>query len=161
MTINETHVFPFVDFSTEEISKILNKLTVSTIPRFGMMTPQHMIEHLIEVIDFDQGEFPKELLIPEELIPKAQAWLSSPNKIKPQSVDFPYRQPGQLAELKYADLPKSKDELLKRVQKLIETSIENPNTLRFHPRFGDLNAQNMILFQRKHFTYHFEQFGLI
>ena len=151
---------PFVELNVKNIGKILNHLTENTEPKFGKMSPQHMIEHLEEVLKFGSEDAPKELLIPEDMIEKYQDWLYTDSKIRP-GTQYPYLKEGELAELKYKNLDAAKENLLEALKEFTIFWKENPLAEKFHPRFDMLNKEMMELFQRKHFTHHLEQFGLI
>ena len=151
---------PFVELNVKNIGKILNHLTENTEPKFGKMSPQHMIEHLEEVLKFGSEDAPKELLIPEDMIEKYQDWLYTDSKIRP-GTQYPYLKEGELAELKYKNLDAAKENLLEALKEFTIFWKENPLAEKFHPRFDMLNKEMMELFHRKHFTHHFEQFNLI
>ena len=68
---------------------------------------------------------------------------------------------GSLPALKYKNLDASKTAFMTAVQEFLVYYREHPQAEHLHFVFGKLNKEMMELFHRKHFTHHFEQFGLI
>ena len=78
--------------------------------------------------------------------------------------DFPapfLPQDGSLPELKHKNLEAAKEAFLNAVQEFIIYYKENPQAEHIHFVFGKINKEMWELMHRKHFTHHFEQFGLI
>lgn len=150
---------PFIELNTKTIEKLLKDLTEETVPQFGQMSPQHMLEHLEEVVKAGIQDHAHDLLIPEEMIEKYQDWLYTDAKIRP-GTQYPYLKEGEIAALKYKNLEEAKTKLIESLREFLVYWKENPLEEKFHPRFDMLNKEMMELFQRKHFTHHFEQFGL-
>lgn len=153
---------PFIDLKAKNVEKILKGLTESSPAQFGTMTPQLMVEHLEEVIrngfgDFKSTDFPE---IPELHLEKLQDWLYSNKEIQ-QGAHYPLLKEGEVLQAKYKNLSDAKEKLAEAVKEFLVYYRENGQAEHFHPRFGLLNKEMMELFQRKHFTYHFKQFGLI
>ena len=153
---------PFIDLKFNKIQKILNGLTENTSRHFGTMSPQMMVEHLDEVLqngfgDLKESDFP---VILEEQLEKLQDWLYTNKEIR-QGAHYPLLKEGEEMQLKYKNLDTAKTHLLETLREFIIYYKENPGAEHFHPRFGMLNKEMMELFQRKHFTYHFKQFGLL
>ncbi|MBW8362740.1 MAG: phenylacetic acid degradation bifunctional protein PaaZ [Kaistella sp.] len=153
---------PFLELKTKEIQKMLNALTESSERKFGEMSPQMMVEHLEEVVrngfsELDPSDFPE---IPAEKMELLQDWIYTDHKIRP-GAQYPLLREGEKPVLRYKDLNEAKEKLSEALQEFLIYYRENPTAEHFHPRFGTLNKEMMELFHRKHFTHHFEQFGLI
>ncbi len=153
---------PFVDLKTKEIQKILNNLTENSERKFGLMTPQLMVEHLEEVlrngfVQLNPSDFPE---IPEDKLEKLQDWIYTNQKIRP-GAQYPMLKDGEMPVIRFKNLDQAKEKLIETVKEYLIYYRENPLVEHYHPRFGKLNKEMMELFQRKHFTHHFEQFGLI
>ncbi len=153
---------PFIDLNVKSIEKIINGLTENTAANFGEMTPQLMVEHLEEVLQNGFGELKAENFpeIPAENLEKLQDWLYS-NKEIMQGAKYPLLKDGETMHPKYKNLEEAKEKLLETIKEFLIYYRENPSAEHFHPRFGILNKEMMELFQRKHFTHHFKQFGLL
>ncbi len=153
---------PFLDLKFNTVRKLLNGLSENSEKKFGIMSPQMMVEHLEEVVrkgleitdakDFEQ--------IPEEQIEKLQDWLYTNNKIRP-GAQYPLLKEGETPVLRHKNLDMAKEALLNSLKEFQIYYRENPHAQHYHTKFGMLNKEMWELFQRKHFTHHFEQFGLI
>lgn len=153
---------PFIDFKVRNIQKKLNALTENTEKVFGDMTPQLMVEHLEEVLRNGFGNLKPEDFeeIPAEKLEKLQDWLYTDQKIRP-GAKYPLLKDGEIFQNKYKNLDEAKAKLIETLKEFTVYFKENPFAEHYNPRFGNLNKEMMELFQRKHFTHHFEQFGLI
>lgn len=153
---------PFVQLQTKTIQKSLNGLTENSERKFGMMSPQLMVEHLEEVLrngfgSLEPSDFPE---IPADKLELLQDWIYTDQKIRP-GAKYPILKEGELPQLRFKNLTEAKEKLLETLKEFLIYYRENPTAEHFHPRFGMLNKEMMELFHRKHFTHHFEQFGLI
>jgi len=152
----------FIDLNVKNIEKLLNDLSENSERKFGEMSPQLMVEHLEEVMQNGFGnlkaeDFPE---IPQEQLEKLQDWLYTDKKIRP-GAKYPLLKEGEVLEKKYKNLREAKEKLMETLKEFIIYFRENPQAEKYHPVFGMLNKEMMELFHRKHFTHHFEQFGLI
>ena len=153
---------PFVDLKTKEIQKILNNLTENSERKFGLMTPQLMVEHLEEVLrngfgQLNPSDFPE---IPADKLELLQDWIYTNQKIRP-GAQYPLLKDGEMPVLRFKNLDQAKEKLIETLKQYLIYYRENPLVEHYHPRFGMLNKEIMELFHRKHFTHHFEQFGLV
>lgn len=153
---------PFIQLQTKSIQKILNGLTENSERKFGMMSPQLMVEHLEEVLRngfgaLEPSDFPE---IPAEKLELLQDWIYTDQKIRP-GAKYPLLKEGEEPQLRYKNLTEAKEKLLETLKEFLIYYRENPQAEHFHPRFGMLNKEMMELFHRKHFTHHFEQFNLV
>ncbi len=98
--------------------------------------------------------------IPAEKLEKLQDWLYTDQKIRP-GAKYPLLKDGEILQNKYKNLDEAKAKLIETLKEFTVYFKENPFAEHYNPRFGNLNKEMMELFQRKHFTHHFEQFGLI
>lgn len=153
---------PFIELKSKNIEKLLRNLTENSDKKFGNMSPQLMVEHLEEVVrngfgDLKAEDFPE---IPAEHLEKLQDWLYTTKEIQP-GAKYPLLKEGDELQPKYKSLDEAKTKLLEGLKEFLVYYRENPRAEHFHPRFGMLNKEMMELFNRKHFTHHFSQFGLI
>lgn len=153
---------PFIELNLKEIKKLLNSLSESSERKFGEMSPQLMVEHLDEVLrngfgDLKAKDFDE---ISEEKLEVLQDWLYSNEKIR-FGAKYPLLKEGETLEVKYKNLEEAKEKLIETLKEFLIYYKENPTAEHFHPRFGNLNREMMELFHRKHFTHHFEQFGIM
>lgn len=86
-------------------------------------------------------------------------WLYTHQKIQ-QGISYPKLKEGELPELRFKNLDQAKEALMQTVHEFIIFYKENPLAERNHGKFGLLNKEMWEIFQRKHITHHFEQFGI-
>ncbi|MFN3999465.1 DUF1569 domain-containing protein [Algoriphagus sp.] len=143
----------------ESIVSRLKNLTEESPREFGIMTPQHMVEHLILTVKLSYGRIQIPEFEPnEKQLMQKQALIYS-------DISFPrgIRAPGigdQLLDLRFSDLDTAKLELLKSLDDYSTYFTSNPEAKTVHPRFGKLTHQEWELFHQKHFEHHFGQFGI-
>ncbi len=152
----------FMPLSVAAVKNALNNLTESSERTFGEMTPQLMVEHMEEVVRNGMGQLKPENFpaLPEEKLEKLQDWLYTEDEIQP-GAKYPLLQEDETMQPKYKNLDQAKEKLLEAVKEYNVHYRENPSAETYHPRFGMLNKEMSELFQRKHFTHHFKQFGLV
>ncbi len=152
----------FMPLSVAAVKNALSNLTESSERTFGEMTPQLMVEHIEEVVRNGMGQLKPENFpaLPEEKLEKLQDWLYTEDEIQP-GAKYPLLQEDETMQPKYKNLDQAKEKLLEAVKEYNVHYRENPSAETYHPRFGMLNKEMSELFQRKHFTHHFKQFGLV
>ena len=151
----------FVEMTEEKINKCLSKLKADAKPKWGIMTPQHMIEHLEYTYKIASGEIQDfEIATPEKILDKVHASLYNYKKF-PQNSQFPQLEKDTLDDLKHQDLETAIERFKEQRKKYIEFFKENPDAKLKNLVFGELNRYESYLLERKHLNHHFEQFGLI
>ncbi|WP_338731278.1 phenylacetic acid degradation bifunctional protein PaaZ [Mangrovimonas cancribranchiae] len=151
----------FVEMTDEKIDECLSKLTADAKPKWGIMTPQHMIEHLEYTYKIASGEIQDfEIATPEKILDKVHASLYDYKKF-PQNAQFPNLEKDKLEDLKYPDLNTAIEKFKAQREKYIQFFKENPDAKLKNLVFGELNRYESYLLERKHLNHHFEQFGLI
>lgn len=143
----------------ESIKSRLATLEENSERQFGIMTPQHMVEHLILTVKLSYGR----VKIPE-FEPNEKQLLQKQALIYSE-ISFPrgIRAPGlgeELLDLRFDDLESSKFQLLKSLEEYDSFFESNPESQTMHPRFGKLTYQEWERFHKKHFEHHFGQFGI-
>lgn len=145
--------------NNQSIVSRLKSLTETSQRHFGIMTPQHMVEHLILTIKLSYGR----IKIPE-FEPNEKQLLQKQALIYSE-ITFPrgIRAPGlgeKLLDLRFPDLETSKLQLMKSIEEYEYFFVINPEEKTIHPRFGKLTHLEWELFHKKHFEHHFVQFGI-
>ncbi len=151
---------PFVEITRESIVEHLAKLTPDAKPKWGMLTPQHMVEHIEFTLKIATGEIESYVKTPEEHIEKYQDTLFN-YKPLPRDFKHPMMKESELEELKHSSLDEAKEALFKAWDEYQLFFKENPKAETPHVSFGMLNKDLWDLLQRKHLNHHFEQFNLI
>ena len=136
----------------------LQNLTLQSEAKFGILTPQHMVEHLIITVKLSSGRIPIPSFEPnEKQLARKQALLFTDMPF-PQGIKAPGL-PDTLLELRYPDLETAKAELVKSYDAYHLLFQENPTLQTPHPGFGLLNYEEWELFHAKHIDHHLGQFG--
>lgn len=151
----------FVEMTDEKIKKSLDKLTEDTKPKWGIMTPQHLMEHLEEGYRILSGEIQDfDIVTPEKILDKVHASLYNYEKF-PHNTQFPTMKKGELEDLKHPDLETAKQKMLEAREAYLNYFKENPDAELKNMVFGMLNRYESYLLERKHLNHHFEQFGVL
>ncbi|WP_339609244.1 phenylacetic acid degradation bifunctional protein PaaZ [uncultured Planktosalinus sp.] len=151
----------FVEMTSESISFYLSKLSESVTPKWGTMTPQHMVEHLEFSYRIASGEMQNfDIATPEEYLEKTQETLWN-YKPMPREFHMPLMHKGKLEPLQHPDLETAKQKMLEAREEYLLYYKENPDALTKNAVFGFLNKYEWYLLERKHLNHHFNQFGLL
>ena len=146
-------------FFTSTLSTALENLKADSRAEWGTMTAKQMLLHLIQsskMMHFRNNT----LLIKEEYVEKAIAFLYSDKAIKkglvvPIDIGFNFKE--NINE----DIEELKGKLINSSDNMFTFLIENTDFKAIHPYFGKLDTKQWILFQRKHYSHHLNQFGLL
>lgn len=149
-----------VDISkAEELKETLNKLNEYAEPEFGIMTPQHIIEHLSSSVKMATGKFVvKQFTTAEEAVAAKNKLIVS-NDPFPKGIKSPVLPEG-LAELKFMSLQAAKNDLIENVEEFNALLTNNKEHKAVHPRMGELSVTEWKRVLDKHFTHHFSQYNL-
>lgn len=143
---------------------VLNKLSKNTKPKWGIMTAQHMVEHLVlavqsstEKIIFDR------FITPLDKLAISKRFLNSSRPLPKLFVNEVISEViGEgLIPLINNDLSSAIKELEKEVEYFDEYFTRNPEAKPINATFGPLNYEEWVVFHNKHFTHHLTQFGLL
>lgn len=143
----------------ELIANRIAQLHQDTLPKFGIMTAQHMVEHLSITVKISH----EKIKIPgyepnEKQLKQKQALIYS-------NIEFPkgIKAPGledKLLELRFSNIEAAKQDLLKSIDEYNTYFQTNPSNLTLHPRLGKLTYEEWEKFHQKHFEHHLSQFYL-
>lgn len=151
---------PFPEYSKSYVQDQINKLTESTPAKWGLMTAQHMVEHLEWAFLIALEKIQAPILTPPEKLEKYQEWLFN---YKPLVENYknPLLQKEKAEELRYDSLEEAKVALLKAMDDVEAFFKADPEARVLHPIYGHLDRYMWELISRKHFDHHFRQFGLL
>lgn len=151
----------FVEMTSENIPFYLSKLSENIKPNWGMMTPQHMVEHLEFGYRIASGEMQNfDIATPEQYLEKTQFTLWDYNSF-PKEFKMPLMKENELEPLQHPDLETAKQKMLEAREAYVDYYKENPDALQKNAVFGYLNKYEWYLLERKHLNHHFNQFNLI
>ena len=143
-----------------KVPAILQTISGNEQAKWGIMTSHHMLEHLAMILEIPLGKIAITLITPEEDLPKVRAFLFSEYGLT-QNFKFPLLPKDDVLPLKTPNIETAKIALQNTIQQFLESINEADFTMMLHPFFGKLNREEWLLFQFKHFSHHFMQFGLI
>lgn len=151
----------FVEMTNDKILECLAKLSAESKPKWGTMSPQHMLEHLEYTYKIASGQNQNfEINTPEKILDKVHNSLYNYHKM-PREHMFPLAEESKINELKHKDLEEAKLKMLESRQEYLDFFKENPDAVLKNTVFGEMNRYEWYLLDRKHLNHHFEQFGLI
>jgi len=142
-----------------QIMDSLKMLKDDIKPQYGKMTAQHMLEHLTLTLKLSVGKIKYPPFTPSERALKSKDILLFTELEMPMGMTPP-NDTRELYPLKYPDLEKAKEALLKAWAEYMEYYEKNGGASEIHPRFGYLNKDEWNRFHYKHFMHHFKQFGV-
>lgn len=137
------------------LERRFRQLQPDTTAIWGKMTPQQMVEHLIDQVQYTNGKKEPFCEVSEEQAKLAkQANIYGTLQI-PRNVTR-----GELpAKLIYPDLPTAIRQLMKELDDF-DTYFSRPGTTAIHGAFGPMDYEEWLIWHGKHFTHHLNQFGI-
>jgi hypothetical protein len=81
---------PYHFFDPVVIAQHLKDLTPEASPLWGILTPQHMVEHLVLAMRFSNGKLTQDLILPAEKAARAKMRLLEPEWRMPQLFKAPF-----------------------------------------------------------------------
>jgi hypothetical protein len=145
--------------SSPDLLAPLYQLPTDAQPKWGVMGPQHMVEHLSLIMRVSNGKINAPLSSPEEKLPRLLNFLRSEAPLPRE-----FKAPGisaTPAPLRFAGMEEAIARLEREVADFRTFFKENPEATPIHPVFGPLSFADWVLFHNKHFTHHYAQFGLL
>ncbi len=152
---------PFKTIDRSNIADYLKKLTNDHKPAWGIMTPQHLVEHLEEQYRYaanQMGEF--EIATPAEHLDKFRETIFN-HKPMPRGHQHPLMKQGETQPLMHPDLETAKAKLLEAMDAYELFFKENPDVRTKNVVFGMMDKFEWDLLATKHFNHHFSQFGIL
>jgi len=143
-------------FLKEDAIPLLAKLKEDAVAKFGIMTPQHMVEHLIWVTKTTVGRKGEKPAEPTKSNLYFQNFIATGAKFK-----YRPKEDATLKELKYGSLQEAIDNVAPAIARFYQYFEADPNALCFNPLFGEMNQEQLEVFHAQHFRWHLYQFGLM
>lgn len=148
----------FIEPNLEVILEKLSKIESTTQPVWGSMSAQRMVEHLSDALRMSTAKEEHTLLVAEDRIEKMQLFLLS-DKGMAKNIEVPFA--GKDVALRNTEIELAIDELTEEWVDFEEFFEGDVTKTTLHPYYGQLNFDLWKRLHSKHFTHHFEQFGLI
>jgi len=151
----------FVEMTDEKVAECINKLTENAKPSWGILTPQHLLEHLEEGYRIMSGEIQDfEIATPEKILDKVHNSLYNYDKF-PMGTKFPTMKKDELEDLIHPDFETAKAKFFEAREKYKTFFKENPEAILKNMVFGEMNKYASYQLERKHLNHHFEQFNIL
>lgn len=146
-------------FLTHDFLKLLEKLSPNTEANFGLMTPQHMIEHLVGAIESATEKYEDVRENPATAQQLGmQQFIKSGSVITHKPSD---KTKADLPPLNYSSLEEAIAHIPKTVQKFYALQDDNPNYIPYASFLGEVPYEDVEFFHFMHIRYHLWQFGLL
>ena len=146
-------------FLKKDLIPLLKSIPETTVPRWGKMNLQQMVEHFADAVRIAAGSMDKAPIItPAEHLPKMQAFIQS-NKPFRENTRNPLL-PETPAPVRYASLPEALNELQAALDAFFEAFYNREAFTTRNPIFGELNFDLNIQLLYKHALHHLRQFGV-
>ncbi|PIQ46967.1 MAG: hypothetical protein COW03_17615 [Cytophagales bacterium CG12_big_fil_rev_8_21_14_0_65_40_12] len=146
-------------FFNQDVPLYIAEINEQHQPIWGIMTPHHMLEHLIVTFKLSLGRIQIPVVTPADKLEKRKAYLINDSPML-RSVPSPTGN-NELQPLRTSSLEEAKQKLLKEIESYLVFVEAEPSFVSNHPYGGPMTAQEWLLFHKKHFIHHFTQFGII
>jgi hypothetical protein len=139
-----------------QLKSLLLNLQPDVKPLWGKMDAQQMVEHLVEAVQFTNGKLSSTCSKSAEEAEKG--------KMRGIYTDFPFPKNvvfGVVPEdYRYSNIAVAIGQLMLELADF-DGYFKTPGTTAVHGGFGDLTYEEWLVWHSKHFTHHFQQFGLL
>jgi oxepin-CoA hydrolase/3-oxo-5,6-dehydrosuberyl-CoA semialdehyde dehydrogenase len=146
------------DFLQNDVPQLLSMLNSDREPNFGLMTPQHMVEHLTWVIKSSVKRYGE----PEESPTDRQLGFK---KFIENGAVFQHRPSkktkADLPELKFGSMDEALEKIPEAISRFYNHFEANPGAKSYSPIMGELSFDELELFHYMHIRFHLWQFGLL
>jgi oxepin-CoA hydrolase/3-oxo-5,6-dehydrosuberyl-CoA semialdehyde dehydrogenase len=147
------------EFLSNEFPELLHSLNAETEANFGLMTAQHMVEHLIKALGSATVKYEG-----ERIKPATEQQLGMQKFIKSGSV-LSHRPSDKTKEdlltLDYKTLEEAISKVPETVQTFYAFQDDNPDYIPYASFMGEVLYEDVELFHYMHVRYHLWQFGLL
>jgi len=151
----------FIQFpGAEAVKELVYRLEPAASAQWGIMSAQHMLEHLILPLHISRGLLHVPLATPFEKLEKVKRIMLLSDAPLKKDFAAPFLGSG-LQPLQFASFELAQMGLMNEIDLFLAHMEKHPDAVFTHPVFGPLTREEWFLFHRKHFTHHFSQFGLI
>jgi len=158
LILSNAFFYIFSTMTKETLIQRLQHLSIDAEAQFGILTPQHMVEHLVLTLKMSTGRIPIPEIVPTEKQLAGKQALLFTDLPFPKGIKAPGL-PDTLLDLRFPDLETAKSELIKSWDAYQLLFQENPTKKTPHPGFGLLNFEEWERFHDKHMGHHLSQFG--
>lgn len=145
-----------VTANRKNLANLFLKLNADHKPRWGIMGPQQMVEHLIKQVSYTNGKRVPFCEVTEEQAQSAkQAYIYADQEIPRNAILGGIPDP-----LIYPDLENAVQQLMTELEDF-DNYFKKSGMTAIHGGFGAMNYEEWVFWHSKHFKHHLEQFSLI
>jgi len=145
-------------FLQHECIPLMRTIDAATVPRWGKMSAQQMVEHVSGFFKISTEKLIFPLTTAVEHLPKYREFLLSEKEFR-ENTKAPILPPHPLP-VKYPTMDHAVADLQKQVNDFFEYFRERPEKKTLHPAFGELNFEEWVQLHHKHVKHHLKQFGI-
>jgi len=147
-------------FVQTEFIQLLRNASPNTAPKWGKMTFQHMVEHMVLALKSANGKFkPERVFTPAEKLEASKQFLMSEKEFRENTKSPSF--PEEPLPLHFKTVEEGINKLEKEIADFYIVYENNPGLIITNPVFGDLNYEEAQQLLYKHAQHHAKQFGLI
>jgi hydroxymethylglutaryl-CoA reductase len=147
-------------FLKEQVPNLIDTLEINTLPKWGKMTAQHMVEHMSMSFAVANGKI------------KIQSFITSEEKLAAMKRfvlgETPFKEntkspalSDDLPALRYGIMDEAKAIFKSELLNIFNVYVADENLTLRNPMFGDLNYEAQVGLITKHVKHHLNQFGLL
>lgn len=147
----------FIDITNrKELKQLLLALDPSTLPLWGKMTAQQMVEHLAEQVRWSNGKKVATCDQPADAAAAGKQKMIYTDAAIPKNI-FLETLPEQYA---CANICEAIDQLMSELNDF-DNYFKTRGVTTVHGGFGPMSQHEWLVWHGKHFTHHLVQFGLV
>lgn len=147
------------DFLKHRLVPLLRKIPSDTIPQWGKMSLQQMIEHLADYMRIASGKTAHtDFVFPPEHLQKVREFMLTEKSFRPNTPN-PLL-PEAPAPVRNISVSEALNELQKELDYFFSVFEKNNLQVTRNPFFGDLNYEQNVHLVHKHAIHHLKQFGV-
>jgi len=145
------------DFLVNKVPELLKNLKSDTKADFGLMTPQHMVEHLtwITKVTTTRKGVPEDGPIENKMQKFFDAGCIFKHRPKEGETA------ADLPALKYGSLEEAIEQVPIAIKRFYDHYEADPDFKCYNPFMGEVGFTDIQKFHFQHYSYHFWQFGLL
>lgn len=145
-------------FFTQEYIPLLKKLNGNEKGKWGVLSPQGMIEHMTDSIGIASKRVEHPLQTPETILEKVRSFALSDKEFKPGTKNSLMTE--EAAPLRNFSIEAAITEIDREIKSFVDFYKKNPNAVVMNPFFGDFNYEQWLHLLHKHALHHLKQFNL-
>jgi hypothetical protein len=148
-----------VEFLQVEFPRLAAHIDPATVPAWGKMNVQQMIEHMSDSLRIANGRDPKDCVTPVEHIPRMQDFMMSDKPFKENTVNI--QMPETPLPCRWDNVDDAIGELQQELNEFVDVFEQDKTKVITNPFFGDLNFEQWTQLLYKHALHHLRQFGVV